>query len=222
MNKGLLAIWTDIAPELEEDFNNWYNHEHLAERSGIPGFINGRRYQALAGESKYLALYDTESVAVLYGADYRNRLDNPTPWTQRIIANFQNVTRLTAAVHTRLGNGCGGVVATIRLQSDEQQHQSLASWLSEQILPEILELTGVVGAYLAIADDSEASDETAEGQLRKAWEQGSLWSVIVEANSESAARAGVQYLSESALMQHGAKAAIRIDYYQLFYVLGRF
>ena len=34
---GLMIVWADIPAEMEEDFNNWYNEEHLAERSSVPG-----------------------------------------------------------------------------------------------------------------------------------------------------------------------------------------
>ena len=62
MSSGVLAIWTDVAPEAEDDFNAWYNHQHLAERSAIPGFRNGRRFRVVSGSPRYLALYETDSV----------------------------------------------------------------------------------------------------------------------------------------------------------------
>ncbi len=65
MPKGLLLMMTDIDPANEEDFNRWYEEEHLAERMAIPGFINARRFTALEGGPKYLALYDLESPEVL-------------------------------------------------------------------------------------------------------------------------------------------------------------
>jgi hypothetical protein len=47
--QGLLAVWTDIAPEAEAEFNEWYNTEHIPQLVGIPGIISGRRYQAVEG-----------------------------------------------------------------------------------------------------------------------------------------------------------------------------
>ena len=60
MPKGLLLMMTDIDPANEADFNRWYEEEHLDERMAIPGFINARRFTALEGGPKYLALYDLE------------------------------------------------------------------------------------------------------------------------------------------------------------------
>ena len=37
---GLLMVWADIPADKEEDFNNWYNTEHLAELLSIPGAVS--------------------------------------------------------------------------------------------------------------------------------------------------------------------------------------
>ena len=58
---GVLAVWTDARAENDAAFNDWYNRAHLPERTGHPGFLNGRRYKAISGSPRYLALYDTES-----------------------------------------------------------------------------------------------------------------------------------------------------------------
>ena len=50
---GVLAIWNDCAVGSEETYEKWYQTEHLPERLSIPGFKNGRRYQALRGSPMY-------------------------------------------------------------------------------------------------------------------------------------------------------------------------
>lgn len=66
----------------EKEWNNWYNNKHVADRLLIPGFTSARRFAvipgipkeyAIAGEAKYLALYDLESVGVLKGKPYREQ-----------------------------------------------------------------------------------------------------------------------------------------------------
>ena len=54
---ALLMVWTDIPPDVEHDFNDWYNREHIRERVDVPGFIRARRFAALSDTPKYLALY---------------------------------------------------------------------------------------------------------------------------------------------------------------------
>ncbi len=42
---GLLMVYCDVAAEHEEEFNHWYNEEHIPERLAIPGVLNAARYQ---------------------------------------------------------------------------------------------------------------------------------------------------------------------------------
>lgn len=94
MPKGLLLMMTDIDPANEADFNRWYEEEHLAERMAIPGFINARRFTALEGGPKYLALYDLESPEVLQSAPYRNVVGaGKSAWTTRLEPQFINFRR---------------------------------------------------------------------------------------------------------------------------------
>jgi hypothetical protein len=41
---GVLAIWNDVAPEAEAEFNAWYLEQHLPERLAVPGFRRARRW----------------------------------------------------------------------------------------------------------------------------------------------------------------------------------
>jgi len=94
MPNGLLLMMTDIDPANEADFNRWYEEEHLDERLKIPGFINARRFTALEGGPKYLALYDLESPDVLQSAPYRHVVGaGKSAWTKRIETQFINFRR---------------------------------------------------------------------------------------------------------------------------------
>jgi len=81
---GLLMVWADVPADREEEFNRWYNEEHLPERMAIPGFLSGARYEAVKGGPKHLAVYELESAAVLESPAYKKVQANPTPWTQKI------------------------------------------------------------------------------------------------------------------------------------------
>ena len=86
--QAVVAIWNGIAPEGRAEFYEWHNREHMPERVGIPGFRRGRRYIAKYGTPEYFTLYEADSADVLVGQDYLNRLNNPTPWTQRVPPTF--------------------------------------------------------------------------------------------------------------------------------------
>src|SRR5206468_463103 len=75
---GLLMVWADVPADKENEFNRWYNDEHLAERLSVPGFLSAARYEAVKGGPKHLACYELESVAVLESDAYRHVQAHPT------------------------------------------------------------------------------------------------------------------------------------------------
>ena len=92
--QGMLLVMTDIDPASEHDFNQWYEQEHLTERMAIPGFLRARRFTAIEGSPKYLALYDLESPEVLNSAHYQHVVGaGKSPWTRRMESQFRNFTR---------------------------------------------------------------------------------------------------------------------------------
>ena len=85
--KGLLLVWTDIPVELEYEFNEWYNRDHVRERIlGVPGFIRGRRFVSDSGTPKYLATYEAESIAVFTSEPYRAIVRNPDAPSRKFIS----------------------------------------------------------------------------------------------------------------------------------------
>ena len=86
-NLGLLLTLTEPPPSMEEEFNAWYDTEHLAERLSIPGFRSARRWVAECrpGEGKYLATYELDSAAVLESKAYLKYFNNQSPWSRRCL-----------------------------------------------------------------------------------------------------------------------------------------
>jgi hypothetical protein len=81
--QGILLVYTDLSePKYEEEFNAWYNTEHLPELLAIPGVLDAARYVATKGGPKYLAAYELASVDVLQAPEFKNR--PRTPWGQRV------------------------------------------------------------------------------------------------------------------------------------------
>ena len=85
--RGLLLTQTEPPPAMEEEFNAWYDLEHLPERLSIPGFRSARRWVAdrAPGEGKYFATYELDSLAVLSSPEYLRFFEKPTPWTKRCL-----------------------------------------------------------------------------------------------------------------------------------------
>jgi hypothetical protein len=112
---GILAIFNNVAPGREAEFEEWFQHEHLAERISVPGFLFGRRHEAVSGEPRYFNFYLTQSTDVLKSAAYLTRLDNPTPMTRTIMSEvFKDMNRTVCHRTFRLGAMRGVAVVTVR------------------------------------------------------------------------------------------------------------
>src|SRR5215207_520609 len=85
MVKGFLLVLMQPPPTFEEEFNDWYDTEHVPERLAVSGFETALRYISLSGAPRYLAMYDLASAKVLESPEYlRVAFDKSSPWTQRV------------------------------------------------------------------------------------------------------------------------------------------
>jgi hypothetical protein len=90
MNKGFLLVLMQPPPTLEEEFNAWYDTEHIAERLAVPGFETALRYVCIDGAPRYLAMYDLASPDVLNSPAYvKVGYDNASPWTKRVTSRVR-------------------------------------------------------------------------------------------------------------------------------------
>ncbi|HYC15537.1 MAG TPA: hypothetical protein VEC75_14900 [Stellaceae bacterium] len=95
--KGLLLVTMEPAPAAEEEFNAWYDGEHVPERLSVPGFESARRFVCIEGFPKYLALYDLASPGVLDSPAYlRVGGVNSSPWTKRVTSRVRGYYRAAA------------------------------------------------------------------------------------------------------------------------------
>lgn len=95
-NKGFLMVTMEPPAALEEEFNEWYDTEHLPERVAIDGFETAQRYVCINGFPRYMAAYDLSSPDVIDGEAYRNIAGSRySPWTQRILRKAKGLWRVT-------------------------------------------------------------------------------------------------------------------------------
>lgn len=89
-HKGFLLVTMQPPPALEEEFNAWYDSEHIPERLAVPGILSARRYVCAGGHPKYLAMYDLETHAVMNSPAYLTvAFENSSPWTKRVTSRVR-------------------------------------------------------------------------------------------------------------------------------------
>ena len=79
---ALMMVWADVPADKEEEFNRWYNEEHLAELLAVPGVLGAARYEAVSSGPKHLACYELENPEVVESDAFKNR--PPTEWGKRM------------------------------------------------------------------------------------------------------------------------------------------
>ncbi len=84
-HNGFLLVMMDCPRSIEEEFNAWYDTEHIPERLAVPGIVSARRFVCQAGHPKYLAMYDLDAPEVMDSPDYlKVAHGNSSPWTKRV------------------------------------------------------------------------------------------------------------------------------------------
>ena len=212
---GILAIWHDIEPTGHDDFLEWHTREHMPERVSVPGFLRGCRYVALQGSPQYFNFYQTETPDTLVSAAYLERLDNPTPWTQRAVPHFRNLNRSAGRVLGSTGIGEGGVIATLRLSPTEGARESLRTWFLDEALSQVHQQPGIVAVHLWSAERAASLVETSESRARVDAAEVADWTMAIEANAEHFAVAAKDWLCKQTEFRGSLASHANIGVYQL-------
>ena len=158
---GVLAIFNDARAGRQADFEAWFQGEHLEERLGVPGFLFGRRHQAISGSCGYFNFYLVESPAVLTSKAYLERLDNPTPMTKTIMSEvFVNMNRTVCRRTLRKGAFRGAYAVTVRFSAAPDEGALKA------MLDSLIGKPSVAGGEIWIALDPKDMPVSQEEKLR--------------------------------------------------------
>lgn len=115
---AFLALWNDVTPQHAQEYNRWHTREHVPERVGIDGFIEGRRYRhAQPGQREYFTAYGAVSPEVFRSVAYLNVIDEPTPWSANMRSTLTQVLRAPCRTLASTGGGTGGALACVRIHA---------------------------------------------------------------------------------------------------------
>jgi hypothetical protein len=212
LGSAAMVLSFDIEPEAVDEHDDWHTREHLPERLAIPGFLRGSRWKAVEGEPRYLVLYEVADLGVLGSAGYLERLDNPTPWTQKMMKSYRGMRRGFCRVAASCGAGLGGSATLARFTPAPQREAALRDWLVEQVLPGLAALAGVASAHLFQAAGTPAM--TAEQQIRGR-DRDFGWVLLATGYRLPPAAPAEQF------MQHGGAEPPQSASYRLECLIGR-
>ena len=192
---AMLINFMNVDPEGEDDFNRWYDKEHLAERVAIAGFLEARRYVAETAPQRYLGIYTTETFEVLKSPAYEERLANPTPWSKRNLSRFRDATRACVRIKLSRGEGRGAALSFIRLRPTEPGNEGLVEEIASRA-DTVLDLDGVLSMHL-VASDPDLSVPLTDSADAVAG--ASDWYVLIDATTQDAGKAATETLDPSRL-----------------------
>ncbi|MGB3070417.1 MAG: hypothetical protein WBC18_17820 [Ottowia sp.] len=85
------VVEADVSASNEEEFNAWYETEHLPGLARVPGAIRAQRWRRLEGTPRYVACYDLLSIQTVEHPAWL--AVRHTPWSDRVRKMFLNTQR---------------------------------------------------------------------------------------------------------------------------------
>ena len=213
LGSAAMLLSFDVAPEAIAEHDEWHTHEHLAERLSIPGFLRGTRWVAVKGSPRYMVVYEVADLATLTSAAYLERLDNPSPWTARMMPHYRGMKRGLCSVPGSFGAGTGQLTLLLRFKPPEASAATLRAWLVEDALPRLVRARHAGSAHLL--ERAAAAAMTNEQRIRGA-DAGLEWAVLLTGYKEEALAAAL----ERARLEERGATGITEGMYRFDYSLG--
>jgi len=207
--KGMLITSMDVDAKDEQEYNVWYDREHLAERVAIEGFLEARRWIAVDARPKYFCTYSTREFADLSGPAYQRALANQTDWSKQNIGRFRNMIRAVGRITASRGQGRGAALAVVRLRPAEGQQEALRAKVRELMDPGML--PGIISLHLVESDPAFSKSLTEPDKPNPG---AGDWFVLVEGTEVPA----VQALAQMRFAATGA-AVVSTGTYRLMWDL---
>jgi hypothetical protein len=108
--QAVLHITMGSDPDCEDDFNRWYNEEHLPMIAAVDGVLHGRRFIELEGDAsgpgprplRYLALYELADASVAASPEFV-AAGQPTEWRRRLGTHLESHVQVYEQVARLVG-----------------------------------------------------------------------------------------------------------------------
>jgi len=93
---GMMIAMFDIPDDIEDEFNQWYDEEHIPEKVGtVPGFVRARRYKSLEGRPNYVCVYELDDISVVddptYQGNYKSGSEQTVKMKSKAKTFYRNV-----------------------------------------------------------------------------------------------------------------------------------
>jgi len=189
---GVLLVLNDVIEGAEEEFNRWYQQQHVPERLGVPGFNTARRYRAVDRGPAYMAVYECASIGVLASEAYQQRLAHPTDWTRKIMPSFRNMLRSACRETWSLGVGVGGGAIIVQCRPGQDREDAARRWIKDSLARDLMQSACAVRTSLWEADAAVTGGPSPEMALRGGSDKSADWILFLESHDLEETTAALQ------------------------------
>lgn len=203
LGQAAVAMWWNMAPVHRREFEDWHSHEHFPERMSIPGFMRGSRWASADGGDGFFVIYELATYDTLTSPHYLARLNDPTPWSRKMMPHHHSMIRSQCRVLESFGGGIARETMTLCISPEDANKADALRECLSAILRDLPSTPGLTGAHLLVTDTPKAT-ATTEQKIRGG-DAAADWIVLVSGyESEALAAVSRDTLSRAALIRAGA------------------
>ena len=185
---GALFIWSRVAPEVLSEYGAWLSREHVGQRVFSDGFLTSRTHVQIGDPTMHLILYLTDDPARFGGQPYLDVLNNPTPWTTKMMPLLASFDRAVARQVLKVGDGSGPFISVVRAAGIDADFLRLVDALTN----ELSRIDGFVTLRLLEVDRDRTDLGSAEKKMRHGDEGAFSHILVCEGMSSEAASVAIQ------------------------------
>jgi len=193
-SQGALVYWFDLAPEMIDEWVEWYIRDHMPSRVGAT-FSAAHCFRAVGSKPAFLAHYEAETAEALLAPEYLALLRKPSTDDRLRRGWYLNTVRATCRVCASLGHGQGGVAATIRVSPPAASRLQIRERLVDDVAP-FLAQTRRVGAVQILEADNEIRTKMDEARVTGQADGSADWVIRVDAAREEDIAGAIARLNE--------------------------
>lgn len=141
---GILFAHMEPPVELEDEFNRWYDEEHVPSRLSVPGFLAAHRYRQLDRDRpSYAVVYELEDASVVDSAEYKAMQARTAERTDAILGQLDHFYRLIAQESSAAGDDLGllghDLLYVVAFPVPDEATEEFDAWYDTEHVPLLLE-----------------------------------------------------------------------------------
>lgn len=144
-----------VEPAEEDEFNRWYDEEHLADLLAQPGVLSGRRFVraqtafSAPSDLNYITIYQLEDTGALETPSYQAMATTPSEWTTLVATPLPRRRDVATQIYPtqRLdSHPVGDAIMHVFTHADASIVDDFHRWYEEEHIPALVACDGVFGA----------------------------------------------------------------------------